>query len=376
MPLEQLVAQCLDEDQCGSIVYKPGAAIDGLASCGRQHWAAGRVVCLSAVHDKQLLLSRPPPPSVACLLAAGAYLPDVDVGTFRGAPDRSLLVAHPTSVLYLRLDEPGGGSTLSAGAIAGIAVGACVAALAAAAALWVALRRRRRAARPADGSKELQGGADGERHQEDASLCGSMKAAQLGESKLGSAAAAMAVADLEGQPSSSSGTSGALRPTLPRGGSGPGTSPFEALSSNPFAATPSQASRQSSMPGAAPSGGAGMRAAAQQQLPPLSGSSASARRSVVPEALPELAAYIEAAREDREGTAATSQGRAPPSAGTSSGGDVGAGRQAPGGGVPPPCNDLRAQLPAELHRWLIDPDDLVWLRRPDGKLQSLGEGAG
>ena len=169
----------------------------------------------------------------------------------------------PTAALYLRQQSSGGSGALSAGAIAGIAVGATVAALASATVCWVAARRWRRAARPTDSSaeKELECGvwqaeADG---SPDCSLdapsptAGSAAmpgiATAAGAAAAGAAATGAALAFAaapQRQASAGSSSFDLIHPTLPRGGSGPGVSPFEACDYDPFAASSHSTSRQAS----------------------------------------------------------------------------------------------------------------------------------
>ncbi|KAL4431038.1 hypothetical protein ABPG75_006294 [Micractinium tetrahymenae] len=75
--------------------------------------------------------------------AGGWYLSQPSVGIFKHntAPDR--IIFNPTGVLYLREGMDGSGD-LSAGAIAGIAVGCAAAVALLGAAAWLVLRRRRR----------------------------------------------------------------------------------------------------------------------------------------------------------------------------------------------------------------------------------------
>lgn len=385
-PLEQLIDSCLAlEPKCQSVVYKQ----------------------------------------------AGAYQPTEDAGTFRAHANRTAILAHPTAVLYLRQQpqQQGGGSGgLSAGAIAGIAVGATAAAAAVAAGCWVVARRRRKLARPADSSasgKVLEEGGPGNGQQ---SSTGTTQApsGDFGSSCAGAApqaaaapaaaaavaaapAAAAAVAAVPGtelppplqqpqrqrpdrQASAGSSLSGkVVRSALPRGGSGPGLSPFEATTFDPFAASSTQTSRQASLaepwsrhasaqPGS-------RRVSAQPPLPAVpagrgGGSdgapgepSAEGTGSASQEAeLPELAAYLAATR----GSPAGSGGRrtAGSSAEHSSASGGGAAAAAGGNLATSPSLWLRSALPPDLASWLIDPNELTFLLHADGSRQTLGEGAG
>lgn len=242
----------------------------------------------------------------------------------------------PTAVLYLRdgyselaPGAPAGGSGLSAGAIAGIALGAVAAAAACAAALWLLLGGRRRRLRRPGG---VEGGV--------ASVAGVGGSAQAelhpkpGADSWQLSTAARARAPIPSPSPSPNGrchpppapapsASGAPLWAAMRAGSGAPTaaSPFAALTGQPF-------TRCSS------SGGSSETAAPSGEEP-----------------LAELAQLVALRDQEQQSH----------SRGTLE--------------LAPPPLLLPASLPAVLRDWVIDPADITLLRWPNHSLQELGKGA-
>lgn len=123
--LDQVAARCAADPQCAAIIFKPSGLGD------------------AAINGSLGLLRR----------ASGANV--------------TLMVANPSTLVYMKEDAPssGGSSGLPAGAIAGIAAGCAVLAVAAAAVGWVVLRRRRQRrmqhSEPAKAAEEAAGQGQG-----------------------------------------------------------------------------------------------------------------------------------------------------------------------------------------------------------------------
>ena len=162
--LEELSSYCLGTAECATFAFQLGeeqmnTSVDGQGACPCMHPDKVTADCMLVLQSAGASGTQLGAVAAACRRAAGPQpngttntaAPVSTIGNFKEASEAPIQFVFPNAVLYVRISSAGG---LSAGAVAGIAVGAVGGAAALTFCAWLLLQRRQRAQQGAAHSRQ------------------------------------------------------------------------------------------------------------------------------------------------------------------------------------------------------------------------------